>query len=75
MLFDIPRWRQVFKKDFLKGQAPEAVINSHPGAALPEHGGRMDVDNCSHRGSTNGKMGSILNADGTANPVTVSAAA
>jgi len=32
----------------LKGQTPEAVINSHPGAALAEHGGRMAVDNCSH---------------------------
>jgi hypothetical protein len=65
------KWKPIFKKDFLKGQAPEAVINSYPGAALPEYGGRMAVDNCSHRENTNGNMGSILNADGTANPVTV----
>jgi hypothetical protein len=53
----------------LKGQAPEAVINSHPGAALAEHGGRMAVDNCSHWEKTNSKPGSILNADGNENLV------
>jgi len=33
------------------GHGP-AVINSHPGAAPPEHGGRMAVGNCGDGGKT-----------------------
>jgi hypothetical protein len=47
-----------------KGLAPKAVINSHPGAALQEHGGRMAVDNRGYQGKTNGKRGAILNPTG-----------
>jgi len=68
---DVHERKTIMSKMALKGQAPEAVINSHPGAALAEHGGRMAVDNCSHWEKTNSKPGSILNADGNENLVTV----
>ncbi len=42
----------------------EAVINSHPGAAPAEQGGRMAVDNCGQRHYLMPKWGAILNADG-----------
>jgi hypothetical protein len=64
-------WKPILITGLPKGLAPKAVINSHPGAALKKHGGRMAVDNRGYQEKTNGKTGSILNADGNASPVTM----
>ena len=64
-------WKPILITGLPKGLAPKAVINNHPGAALQKHGGRMAVDNRGYQEKTNGKTGSILNADGNASPVTM----
>jgi len=42
------KWDTILTTGLPKG-CTRAVINSHPGAALKKHGGRMAVDNRGHQ--------------------------